>query len=712
MKHLISLLALLLIGGAAMVYGAFTDDLTVDSKIAFVGDSWTSNAEKPSGVGGVNYTYWSDSAYFSQSAEWAYRLCQNVGWRNYRVFATGGAQVRHDGTGIAQYMPDVIAYDPDLVVILAGINDCADASDYATATSIGVTVVDSLQAMMDDAHAIDAKVAMLKLHPCCSFDAVGGSNDWTAAMESTRVYINSWIVDSLTAGDSLLIHTDTWLDSIAGQFDGTSIDSTVIKAAYNYDEIHLNQLGNFYRGDSLWVNSFSSLTFTDAAQTFHVDWDDGHDWSNDGLSSAAPFKTLQQALFRVRPGDTVECTSDTVDIVTGNTNECFAEIIHHGRSGSQITLDFNGGAFENPHSAASRKPFYFVFKDSSYYTTDSSQVYYVIQNATFRGNTYGSYMLGWGGVTFDGCSFFDDYLYLNASTEDTAKSCTFWAEAIKTSGACDAYVEECAFNSAVSESADSLASIVLDLNHTAGPFLLLESTADIDSLTGSHYFMKLGDNIAGDLLVLNNKILHNMTATTSYLVYVNSGANEANYAIELQNNILSQDYSTCLMFILREYPSVTGGNFMYAERNDAYFADGAKTIAQWRTGTGEDNDWDYEPDLATPSDTIKYGGFVPSYYDYAVRDHSSDWMSIYTTQYDYPTVPETFSTLKAADVLPRNISWKWSVGDTLGGTARSDQFSIRNGNLLLEYIDYRVESDSLYIQCWIKWPSGWLGGLN
>jgi len=61
-------------------------------------------------------------------------------------------------------------------------------------------------------------------------------------------------------------------------------------------------------------------------------------------------------------------------------------------------------------------------------------------------------------------------------------------------------------------------------------------------------------------------------------------------------------------------------------------------------------------------------------------------------------------------VLPRNVSWKWAVGDTLGGTDFDNAFIINSGDNLLEYIDYRDASDSLYIQYIIKLPGGWGGG--
>ena len=250
------ILALLLLAGQA--WGAFTDGLTANSRIAFVGDSWTSITEFPKTVGGTNYATWDTSGYYCQSADWAWRLCADVGRRHYRVFATGGAQVRYNPSGIWSYYDDVAAYDPDLVFLLGGINDAADAGSFTQAHQIAGQVTDTLQALIDRFQDDGAKVCILELHPCGNYNHYKADQGiwltWNCYKESTRVEINSWI-NQLTPSDNLLIHRDRWINDTLGTFSGCTLDSVVIKSQYDNDQIHQNQTGNFARADSIRIYS-------------------------------------------------------------------------------------------------------------------------------------------------------------------------------------------------------------------------------------------------------------------------------------------------------------------------------------------------------------------------------------------------------------------------------------------------------------------------
>ena len=48
----------------------------------------------------------------------------------------------------------------------------------------------------------------------------------------------------------------------------------------------------------------------------YVDPVNGHDWRNEGLTAAAPFKTLEGALMRVRSGDNIRLAAGEYDIYT------------------------------------------------------------------------------------------------------------------------------------------------------------------------------------------------------------------------------------------------------------------------------------------------------------------------------------------------------------------------------------------------------------
>jgi lysophospholipase L1-like esterase len=692
MKRLITLLAALMFSVPA--WGAFTDNLAVDAKYAFIGDSWTSNSERPRIVGGTNYPSWSDSGYFSQSAEWAYRVCQNMGVRDYRVFATSGAQVRYDGTGIAQYIPDVLTYKPDYAFIYGGINDCADApatedqeADSIAALVIAGVVIDSLQSMIDQLHSIDTRVSITWLHPTSSYSNYKADIDdtlkWTMSKEIARNAINAWIL-SLTESNNLAIHTDFWLEDTGGTFDGTDVDSTVIDPTYNKDNIHLNHLGNFTRGDSLWVNTLGSTTFTDSPVTFYVDWDTGHDWSNSGRTLASPYKTLQQALFRVRPGDRVEVLTDSVDNYFWHENETFAEIINHGYSNAPITLDFNGNLFSDPYDATSRKVFYHVLQDSTYYTTDSTDINYVIEDAIFFPQTSGAiYELGWGGLTVKNCTFYDESVQLNNSSDNLIEDSFFYGFGVDIDAdgnyvkIVDSYFERNATWNAGEQlrvsGCDSLVVIGSEFVASVGPTLYMFYQQDSTPGDATDVYRFINSEFTASADVACMWVDANLTGTMEIKNCVISNA--AGYAAKVRDTFT---YDVDNNFLL--------GNL---------YNSGNVSIATWRTATGGANQWDYSPTAVC--DTLKYGGARHAVYGADVGiPHSHDWCSIGATQYNAPTIPERFATPTDSDSLVDLIPWQWTAADTIRMTEW-------NGVIL---------PHKLKLQMDMGVPAHWGGGWN
>ena len=676
------LLPLLMLLPATVGFSAFTDDLTVSSKYAFIGDSWTSNSERPKTVGGSNYTTWADSGYYSQSAEWAYRLMQNIGARDYRVFATGGQQAR-SLTGMHLNMADAIAYDPDIAFMLMGINDCADATDSTTAYSVATTVIDSIDARVDQFHNIGSKVCLLWLHPCGNYWSYKADIDdtlrWSGYKEMARDSINTWIV-GLTENDSFQVHTDFWLEDTLGQFTAVPIDCTVIETSpdYNKDNIHLTQLGNFARGDSIWAYTMDSLSFTDSPKTFYLDFDNGDDWSNAGTSTSAPFATLQQALFRVRPGDRVEVLTDSVDNYFSNTRETFAEIYNHGFEGSPITLDFNGNLFSDPYDANSRKVFYEVWVDTSYYTLDSNQVYYTITDAVFKDITSDAInTLGWGGLTVDECTFYNEDWQLNNSDNCLVTNSTFYG------GGLDIDVD------------GNYAKVVdsyFEHNQTYSDGRMFD-ISDLDSLIliGCTLLNNSGEQsstiyqgAAGDATDVYRII--NCDITGDRGIYFYSGASGT---FEMKNTIAHNAGGDRVVSARTGLTIDADNNFLYGD----LYIDGTKNIAQWRTATGGTEQWNYAPSL---SDTIRYGGTRPTVYaDDVSIPHSSDWCSIGTDQYDVPEVPGRFATPADADSLITNLGWVWSASDTIFVT-EWERFLVPH-DLTLEYKTGVPQ----------KWGGGW-----
>ena len=135
----------------------------------------------------------------------------------------------------------------------------------------------------------------------------------------------------------------------------------------------------------------------------------------------------------------------------------------------------------------------------------------------------------------------------------------------------------------------------------------------------------------------------------------------------------------------------------------------ATTIAAWFADTCADGS-DREAESCLAGNTggawrIKYGGepvdsFTVSHNYYPIG---------VTEEINPPCIPGTFATLLMADDSLMSLA-AWEEGDTLCSSTISNTFQIREGTDLLEYIDYRIESDSLHIEKKSYWPSGGFGG--
>lgn len=672
MKRLTRWLLPLLFAGAA--YGAFTDGLTADSKIAFGIDSWTSNAEYPANVGGANYVVWDTTGYFSQAADWAWKLCADVGWRNYRVFATGGQMVTGStGASAAGYnFDDIVAWAPDVVFLLGGINDCAGATDGAE-NALATRVCDSLQAGITKFQNAGAKVCITELHGCSSYATFDQYAD------SSRAQANSWI-NALTENDDLVIHADQWLyDTLGTHANG--IDSIGIASPYDSgDLIHLTQAANYQRGDSLWVNTLGSLSFAKAAQTYYVDIATGDDWENTGITSAAPLKTLQAALLRARSGDSIQMISGEYDNIVVDPAAWYRYTVfvlrRTGSSASPIHIYGNGSTFTNSHTDSTRYTCVTIPSDSSYYT---------FHDITFADYVYPFLHDGDRGLRYDGCSFdnMSSYgYYANDAVDLRFDDCSFHGGGPLVDGTSYVRLYGCDFtrdltyaNSTLLRIDDCDSVIVVD-----GTFY-----AKIDSQNNMVYISVTAP--AGDDVYRFINCDFNADGVDGRALYI---PNNLEGTLELKNSIFRN--AAGYTFIARNTLTYdVDNNFLLGD----LYNSGAVNIATWRTESGGANQWDYAPAL---SDTVRYGGERPTndYAAYLGIPHSRQFCSIGITQYSEPTIPDRFATATNADSLVDYIGWIWSAGDTLRST---------------EWDKY-IEPSSLTIEIDTGVAPRWRGGFN
>ena len=624
---MLSLLFLLLTYGTSV--GFSTADLTADSKVAFVGNSLVQGTSLPTALGSNDYAVWESTGYYSQTADWAWRLCYNVGWSNYRVFATSGQKViggANGGIGIHEdYTPDVVAWNPDIVFILAGINDAYAVTQIGESYTTALDVVSALTDMVSQLQAVGAKVVIVTLHGIASFAT------WNASTDSCRVAINTGISE-IGLSDDFAVHTDYFLHDSTGTYwpnTDPPLEKINLQAAYdNGDHLHLNKLGYYRRADTLWVNTLESLTFGTGGRTFYINPETGHDWLNTGTTAAAPFRTLQCGLNHAGAGDIIEMATGEYDMNTDMEDSWYLyraiRMIRTGSSADPIQINGNGSTFTNiiPIEYDDR------YVANSYYSLDST--YVTFSDISFIDYTYAFDFDDERGLRFDDCTFLGSGIQLDGTSYVSLNGCQFSRDSTYATGKllriddCDSLiVVGCNFDCRISSQNDV---VYWGVN--------APGTGDVYRFINCEF---IADGVDARPLYMANNLTGTLEIRNSIL------SNPAGYAFVLKNT-LTYDADV---------------NFLRGTLSNS----GTVSIASWCSTTGGANQWLYMPNL---SDTLRYGGVTDATYGSHVdRPEEHKWVSIGTTQYAVPSVTDRFALLQDADSLLVQLPWVWSLGDTI-----------------------------------------------
>lgn len=165
---------------------------------------------------------------------------------------------------LARYNTDVVAYAPNIVVLMIGTND------YSAGIS-SATTISNISSMLSANAAISARTILIKILPrgsAASPMAAGQITDWET--------VNAWIAlqDSSTV-------TVVDLEPVVGTGDA----SHTINVAYSPDYLHLNQLGAYLCGKAL--SPIYSLVGTAGDILFASNNDAGNLYGNGFLTGTA-----------------------------------------------------------------------------------------------------------------------------------------------------------------------------------------------------------------------------------------------------------------------------------------------------------------------------------------------------------------------------------------------------------------------------------------
>jgi lysophospholipase L1-like esterase len=126
---------------------------------------------------------------------------------------------------LIRFRPDVIALQPNVVVILAGTNDIAGNTGPSTLAAIE----DNLQSMAELARANNIRVVLSSVMPICDYIRP----QTTRRPPETIVALNAWIKDY--AAKNKLVY----LDYYSAMLD----DKQMLKQEITYDGLHPNDAG-------------------------------------------------------------------------------------------------------------------------------------------------------------------------------------------------------------------------------------------------------------------------------------------------------------------------------------------------------------------------------------------------------------------------------------------------------------------------------------
>ena len=142
----------------------------------------------------------------------------------------------HGGNTTSQMLDrfddDVLAYDPDVVIIWGGINDVAGVGSTAA------HVESNLQAMYSKAHEAGVRVIAVSISP------FKGASVWSEAKQAVLDEVNNWIAS--TARD-----VDDRID-VYSELEDPANSDTLLPAYDSGDHVHLALAGYQLVGDTIY----------------------------------------------------------------------------------------------------------------------------------------------------------------------------------------------------------------------------------------------------------------------------------------------------------------------------------------------------------------------------------------------------------------------------------------------------------------------------
>ncbi len=351
--------------GTEFVLGTVGDSWTCNAQI----DGETQDWGGTDGVGGsapnLKNLIWADPT-TTHGATWTNRLAWRLKTHKHVTEAVGGAYLSTTGTTFA-YAPDssicgwvdnLAAYPCKVVVGYGGINNMMSTTVPAW-NSLKPGALGFAKLMLDQ-FPPTVPIIIPTLQPCSlrpmHYKKKSGTNAWTGltwtqvgdnalAIQARQQQFNGYLKDTLkvdlyaagydtsrvyiydhyeklayqstwTAGAAAALYPLTLGNGTTGLPSATQADSVkwaalrFLRPEIESDSIHANHKGLRQIGDSMAVNVFGINLGTwtaGTAKTLYVSKQAGDNWDNRTLetSSATPLATLQAAIFRAWPGDSI-----------------------------------------------------------------------------------------------------------------------------------------------------------------------------------------------------------------------------------------------------------------------------------------------------------------------------------------------------------------------------------------------------------------------
>ncbi len=255
------------------------------------------------------------------------------------------------------------------------------------------------------------------------------------------------------------------------------------------------------------------------------------------------------------------------------------------------------------------------------------------------------------------CSDYDYTFVLEDVANIAFKNCEIKGGGFCIKGNTYLCIDECVIYKTSAHNGQSLILV-----HDCDSLIVVESVI-ADSTTDSEY-----DNIYFQSVDPDDRIVRFLNCehydADGFSLYWDA---DPSAAFEWKNSIIKREASGLVARLASSIDEDYECLFIYGGGlNTPIYRDLSLSISGFRTAIGNDQFWDYIPSQSNPSDTMCFGGRVPtSHFELLERRHTCNWASIGLTQHEIPNVPERFARLVDADSLLTVLPWIWSPGDTI-----------------------------------------------